>query len=86
MKKQDLIRKEFQNIELDVNNFEYNYMTSFTSSETYSNNNDAYIIDIHLHHIIEDMKEEGWYLLACKGELKDYVKGTFLFYRKKVKC
>ena len=83
MNKVDLIMKEFPNVELDKNNFEYNFMISTTIIETYTCDGKDKIIATHLNHIISDMYEDGWCLLACRGEVKDSVRGVFLFQKAK---
>lgn len=79
------IRKNFGEIELDEDNFYYKFLVSSTIPEAYIYYDDDKIVDAHLHHIISDMYEDGWYLLACKGELIGDVKGVFLFQKAKVR-
>lgn len=79
------IKKAFNGLVLDEENFEYKVMTSTTSPEFYIYYDDDKIIDAHLKHIISDMRDDDWFLVACVGELSGSVKGTFLFQRAKVR-
>lgn len=81
----NLFKNVFNNIQRDEENFEYKLLTSIGLPEMYNFEGDDKIINAHLLHIIEDMNDEGWYLVACEGKINDGVIGYFLFQRKRVK-
>ena len=74
-----LINEAFNDIKLDEENYEYKYLTSVTTSRLYKCKDEDKVLNAHLLHIISDLNDEGWYLVACKGEINEGVCGKFLF-------